>query len=228
MSFILLVEQAAPQTPSAAQAVIYVKSDGKFYTKDDAGTESLVSHANPITVADGGTGAATFTDAGVLIGNGTGAIQVTGAGTAGQILTSNGAGVDPTFQTSGTAATQAQQEAGTDLTVFSSPGRQHFHPSAAKAWVKFNSAGTIAASYNITSITDTDVGNWIVNLATDFSTANYCGLAFGGMTAAGAALNFNTYDQQVGTFSITAQIASTRTDPGDDDVINAVFYGDQA
>lgn len=52
-----------------------------------------------LPVANGGTGATTFTDAGVLIGNGTGAVQVTSAGTAGQVLTSNGAGVDPTFQT---------------------------------------------------------------------------------------------------------------------------------
>jgi hypothetical protein len=51
-----------------------------------------------LPVANGGTGATTFTDAGVLIGNATGAIQVTTAGTAGQVLTSNGAGVDPTFQ----------------------------------------------------------------------------------------------------------------------------------
>lgn len=54
---------------------------------------------NPLTVPNGGTGAGTFTDGGVLIGNGTGAIQVTSAGTSGQVLTSNGAGVDPTFQT---------------------------------------------------------------------------------------------------------------------------------
>jgi len=46
----------------------------------------------------GGSIKANFTDAGVLIGNGTGAVQVTTAGTSGQVLTSNGAGVDPTFQ----------------------------------------------------------------------------------------------------------------------------------
>lgn len=50
------------------------------------------------TVPYGGTGAATFTDGGVIIGNGTGALQVTSAGTSGYVLTSNGAGVDPTFQ----------------------------------------------------------------------------------------------------------------------------------
>lgn len=33
-------EVAAPSTPSAGQAVIYVKSDGKIYLKDDAGTET--------------------------------------------------------------------------------------------------------------------------------------------------------------------------------------------
>lgn len=50
-----------------------------------------------IAVFYGGTGAGTFTDGGVLIGNGTSAIQSTSAGTAGQVLISGGAGVDPAF-----------------------------------------------------------------------------------------------------------------------------------
>ena len=62
-------------------------------------------NATDIAVADGGTGASTLGDAGVLIGNGTGAVQVTSAGTAGQVFTSNGAGVDPTFQAVAGAAT---------------------------------------------------------------------------------------------------------------------------
>jgi hypothetical protein len=65
-------------------------------------TRGLVDLAADVTgtlaVANGGTGATTLGDAGVLIGNGTGAVAVTGAGTSGQVLTSNGAGVDPTFQ----------------------------------------------------------------------------------------------------------------------------------
>ena len=63
-----------------------------------------VSIPNPLTVDRGGIGVATLGDAGVLIGNGTGAVQVTGAGTSGQVLTSNGAGVDPTFQAAAAAA----------------------------------------------------------------------------------------------------------------------------
>ena len=52
----------------------------------------------PLPVAQGGTGAATLGAHGVLLGNGTGPVAVTGAGTAGQILTSGGASADPTFQ----------------------------------------------------------------------------------------------------------------------------------
>lgn len=59
----------------------------------------VLTNCTGLPVAGGGTGVATLGDAGVLIGNGTGAVQVTSAGTAGQVLTSNGAGVDPTFQT---------------------------------------------------------------------------------------------------------------------------------
>jgi len=61
--------------------------------------------AGTLAVANGGTGVATLGDAGVLIGNATGVVQVTGAGTAGQVLTSNGAGVDPTFQAVAVTAT---------------------------------------------------------------------------------------------------------------------------
>jgi hypothetical protein len=61
-------------------------------------TGGSISGIADLAVADGGTGASTFTDGGVLVGNGTGAVQVTTAGTSGQVLTSNGAGVDPTFQ----------------------------------------------------------------------------------------------------------------------------------
>jgi hypothetical protein len=52
-----------------------------------------------LSAARGGTGVVTLAAHGVLIGNGTSAVAVTAAGTAGQVLTSNGASADPTFQT---------------------------------------------------------------------------------------------------------------------------------
>lgn len=50
-----------------------------------------------LPVGRGGTGATTLTANAVLLGNGTSAVQVVAVGTAGQVLTSNGASA-PTMQ----------------------------------------------------------------------------------------------------------------------------------
>lgn len=70
----------------------------KTYTLPNSST-TILTTANTITVGQGGTGATTLTAHGVLIGNTTGVINATTAGTSGQVLTSNGASSDPTFQT---------------------------------------------------------------------------------------------------------------------------------
>jgi hypothetical protein len=66
---------------------------------------SLTGLTTDLTVAQGGTGAGTFTANGILYGNGTGAIGATAVGTATHVLTSNGAGVAPTFQAAAAGAT---------------------------------------------------------------------------------------------------------------------------
>jgi hypothetical protein len=53
-------------------------------------------------------------------------------------------------------------------------GRQHFHPSAAKCWLYATVPAGVPqndASYNITSVTDTAVGQLTITIATDFSSA---------------------------------------------------------
>jgi hypothetical protein len=52
----------------------------------------------PVIVAGGGTGLTSISAHGLLIGNGTSAVTVSGAGLAGQVLVSNGVSADPTFQ----------------------------------------------------------------------------------------------------------------------------------
>ena len=79
--------------------------DNTVATTGDSATSFFPSGA--VEVAVGGTGVSTLADAGVLIGNGTGAVQVTTAGSSGQVLTSNGAGVDPTFQNAAGGSTPA-------------------------------------------------------------------------------------------------------------------------
>jgi len=135
------------------------------------------------------------------------------------------------------AADQTQMEAASSIAVASTPGRQHFHPLSLKAWVRFNAAGTIAASNNIASITDSGTGDWTVNIATDFSTANYCGVGFAGtkqtstgwdqfaIDAASAAGTFN-----VGYFSADGgqdTPVAPRADPTIDE-LHVMFAGDQA
>ncbi len=72
------------------------------------------------------------------------------------------------------SATQAQQEAGTSSLVPVTPSVQHYHPSAAKAWVNYNQiTPSIDGSYNISSMTDNSTGNATANFTTAFSTATY-------------------------------------------------------
>ena len=61
MSFILLVEQATPDTPSTNQVILYAKSDGLMYTKDDAGSERELQAGAPTgsVIAFAGTAAPT-------------------------------------------------------------------------------------------------------------------------------------------------------------------------
>jgi hypothetical protein len=87
----------------------------------------------------------------------------------------------PIIDGSPAAASQAQQEAASSTTTYVSPGRQQFHPAAAKAWVVFNGTGTpnILASYNVSTIGDNGAGDFTVNFTTPFSSANYAAVAMG-------------------------------------------------
>ena len=44
-------EAAAPATPSAASVIVYAKADGLVYSKDDAGTETLMSSGSVAAAA---------------------------------------------------------------------------------------------------------------------------------------------------------------------------------
>ena len=59
-------------------------------------TGGSITGITDLVVADGGTGVGTFTSKGILYGNGTGALQVTAAGSEGQVLQA-GSGGTPEF-----------------------------------------------------------------------------------------------------------------------------------
>jgi len=81
----------------------------------------------------------------------------------------------------GVIATQAQMEAASSLVNIPPPGRLHFHPGIAKAWVRFNGSATSvtsAAGYGIASIADGGAGIYTVNYSTAFSAdAGYAPIA---------------------------------------------------
>lgn len=108
----------------------------------------------PLPVAQGGSGLTSTTAYAVVCGGttSTGNLQsIASVGTSGQLLTSNGAGALPTFQANAAST------------------------GAAKAWVNFNGTGTVAinTSFNVTSITDNNTGDYTINFTTAFSSANY-------------------------------------------------------
>ena len=90
------------QTPSAVltgEQALSLLATG--FLKSTTGT-GVITSVSPITVADGGSGRASTTAYAVLCGGttSTGAEQsIAGVGVSGQLLTSNGAGALPTFQT---------------------------------------------------------------------------------------------------------------------------------
>ena len=141
-----------------------------------------------VPVTDGGTGLSSTTAYAVLCGGttSTGALQsVASVGTSGQVLTSNGAGALPTFQTvsSPSEAAQSDKETATSTTKYVSTGRKQYHPYAAKVYINFTwSAGvpTSGRNFNVTSMTDNGTGDVTFNFTVAFSDTNYAWAASGG------------------------------------------------
>lgn len=152
-----------------------------------------------------------------------------GAGTSGQFLKTQGAAANPIWADVVAAATQAEQETGTSTTTYVSPGRQHFHASAAKAWAFFDgTAGTpaISTGYNMdSSVTDGGAGIYTVSLTTDLSSVNYA-VVFGSLrTEASNVPNVAcASDRAAGTFIIRVVAASS--DTPEDGIVSFAVYGD--
>jgi hypothetical protein len=120
-------------------------------------------------------------------------------------------------------ATQADQETATSTTTVVSPGRQHFHPSAAKCWLACDNAGNVDASYNVTSITDTGTGVVTVTIATDFSSALY---AINASVGTAVLVAVSEADRAAGSFVIRAFNSGTGAAQDSTAGYHAVAYGD--
>lgn len=82
--------------------------------------------------------------------------------------------VKPSNLFTAAAASQAQMETGTATDVYSTPGRQHFHPGHPKLWATFEQDGTHSGSgYNVSSYTDVGTGITQIAPTVAFSSASY-------------------------------------------------------
>lgn len=54
---VMLVEAAAPSAPTTGRVLLYAKSDGQLYSKDDAGDETALGGIAPVSSVNGQTGA---------------------------------------------------------------------------------------------------------------------------------------------------------------------------
>jgi hypothetical protein len=111
-------------------------------------------------------------------------------------------------------AVQADMETGTSLTLAVSPGMIGFHPSSVKCWGLFSITGTVTASYNITSVTDTGTGVITVTIATDFSSANWAALATIELTSTTVAQSCTTDSRAAGSVVLRSVVeAGSSADP---------------
>ena len=83
--------QAAPTTTVNTSGTGYAQGTlvAALESSSATITGGTITGITDLVVADGGTGASTFTSNGILYGNGTGALQATAAGTNGYFLYSN-------------------------------------------------------------------------------------------------------------------------------------------
>ena len=130
-----------------------------------------------------------------------------------------------------TAATQSDQETATSTTTGVTPGRQQFHPSAAKAWVKFagsgsNGAQTVNASYNVSGVSRTGTGAYTVSFTTSFSSADYAAIPSGNLAGTAMAIQIAAASQVAGSVGIV-YLNSTSAALVDPTNGYLVVFGDQ-
>jgi hypothetical protein len=140
---------------------------------------------------------------------------------SGTDITASGA-VSAATVTGAAVATQANQETASATNLIVTPGRQQFHPSAAKAWGDVLINGTLNASYNVSGVVKDSTGDWTVSFTTAFSAANYAVVVTARNANASAVLSVPS--KATGSFTVKAQNTS-----GTDVDVDFFFvcYGDQ-
>jgi hypothetical protein len=154
--------------PIDARPIVNTVLDSEFQILDNADTTKIaVFQASGITT--GTTRTFTFPDASTTL-----------VGTDANQTLSNKTLTDPALNTSvsGTAlATQAQMEAASATNLLVTPGSVIYSPGVSKAWALCTTNGTsdptVVASHNVTSVTRSTIGRYVVTFSGNPSSASY-------------------------------------------------------
>ena len=160
---------AAFVSDSATQTLTNKTLSGASNTFSNIPASAISS--GQLAVAQGGTGASTLTVHGVVIGNGTSPVNVTTAGTSGQVLTSNGASLDPTFQSLPVTTPTLNGTAASPLSVTAGGGVSLSAPTYTN--VAFAKGGTASATVTVTatpSITACTAAGQVLYIVSESST----------------------------------------------------------
>jgi hypothetical protein len=85
---------------------------------------------------------------------------------------------------------------------------------SAKAWVNFNgttSPGTIRASYNVSSITKTATGDYVVNFTNAFADVSYTTVSSSGRNGTGAGAYLSLVSDKAAQTTTTVQLYTINT-----------------
>lgn len=127
-------------------------------------------------------------------------------------------------------ATQADMEAASSTTALVTAGRARFHPGASKAWVSFVARGTdgactISSSHNVTGVSRSGAGTYIVTFTNAMSSTAY--VAVGTVqTTIGSNILVTCNSLATTTCNILCQSASAGS-AQDVGTVHAIFMGDQ-
>ena len=114
----------------------------------------------------------------------------------------------------GLTASEAEVTTGTSTSVAVTPGTQVFHDLHAKASVTFDVAGNLAQVVNVSGVTDTGTGDWLIAWNPDFDDQNYTAVM--GLMSGTTNVHVMSAETQVGaTMRITNRLVGTQalTDP---------------
>jgi hypothetical protein len=126
------------------------------------------------------------------------------------------------------AAAKSDQQAATSAVLAVTPSQQQQHDSAAKAWVSFNGQGTngactILTSYNVSGVSRTSSGVYVISFTTPFASANYVGHV-DPFSATSIETSQNNLSKTASAYELAVFTAGTTVDPTG---VDAVFFGRQ-